>query len=87
MKDRIDKTDLGHLVAKRLSVEEVEGEAIVDAVFEEIYEAIKMGQKINILHFGTFHVDQRENYTIFEFRLSQRLRALLGWSNTYKGEL
>jgi len=87
MKARLDKTDLGSLVAKRLSVDESDGEAMVDAVFEEIYEAIKRGQKVNILHFGTFYVDQRAKYTIFDFRLSQRLRALFGWSNTYKGEL
>lgn len=87
MNKRIDKRELAQRVAKRMSLQASEGELLVDAVFEEIYESLKRGEKVNILHFGTFYIDKRRDYTIFRFNLSQRLRALFGWASTYKGEL
>lgn len=87
MTNRIDKKQLGQRVAKRMSLDTSEGELLVDAVFEEIYESLKHGEKVNILHFGTFYVDKRRDYTIFKFNPAQRLRALFGWSSTYKGDL
>ena len=38
-------------------------------------------------NFGTFYIDEQRSGTVFKFNPAQRLRALFGWSSTYKGEL
>ena len=86
MSDRINKKELIARVSMRLG----EGgtvEEIVDATFEEIYQALKQGEKVSIRDFGTFYIAQKRNSWVFKFNPSQRLRKLFGWTSTYKGEL
>ena len=80
------KALLGH-VSKRLGKDSGTTEEIVDATLEEIYEALKRGESVNLRGFGTFYIDWRRSGTVFKFNPSQRLKALFGWSSTYKGEL
>jgi DNA-binding protein HU-beta len=56
-------------------------------MLEEIYEALKRGESVSLHSFGTFYIDVRRSGTVFKFNPAQRLRALFGWSSTYKGEL
>ncbi len=83
----IDKKALLGRVSKRLGKEGGTNEEILDAALEEIYEALKLGESVNLRNFGTFYIDWRRSGTVFKFNPSQRLKALFGWSSTYKGEL
>lgn len=87
MGERIDKTQLIKHIAKRLSKDPGEIEPVADALFEEIYEALKREESVSLRNFGTFYIEMRRSGTVFKFNPAQRLRALFGWSSTYKGEL
>jgi DNA-binding protein HU-beta len=84
---KIDKEQLAKNIAKRLSKDSTEIEMVLDAAIEEIYEALKREENIVLRNFGTFYIDMRRSGTVFKFNPSQRLRALFGWSSTYKGDL
>jgi len=85
--DRIDKTELIKRVAQQTGHDKDLVAEIVDVTFEEIYEAFKRQQKVSVRNFGTFYIDARRSGTVFKFNPAQRLRALFGWSSTYKGQL
>lgn len=87
MSANIDKKEVIQRVAGRLGQTPAEVEPVIDATFEEIYAAFKRGEGVSIRNFGTFYIDVRRTGTVFKFNASQRLRALFGWSSTYKGEL
>ncbi|NUQ05090.1 MAG: HU family DNA-binding protein [Anaerolineae bacterium] len=87
MGDTIDKKELVTRIAKRLSKDSAEISPMIDAAFEEIYAALKHEESVSIRNFGTFYIDIRHTGTVFKFNPSQRLKALFGWSSTYKGEL
>ena len=87
MSDRIDKSELVRRVVGRTSTSMAEVEPVVDATLEEIYEALKREESVSLRHFGTFYIDVRRSGTVFKFNPGQRLRALFGWSSTYKGDL
>jgi DNA-binding protein HU-beta len=87
MSERIDKTQLVSRIAERLSKDPTEIEIVTDALLEEIYEALKREESVSLRNFGTFYIDVRWSGTVFKFNPAQRLRALFGWSSTYKGEL
>jgi DNA-binding protein HU-beta len=87
MGERIDKTQLVSRIAKRLSKDPGEIESVADAMLEEIYAALKRKESVSLRNFGTFYIDVRRSGTVFKFNPAQRLKALFGWSSTYKGEL
>lgn len=87
MNDRIDKDDLIKRVAVTTGHDKVVVTEIVDTTFEEIYQAFKREEKVSIRNFGTFYIDVRRSGTVFKFNPAQRLRALFGWSSTYRGKL
>lgn len=87
MSERINKKELVERVSMRFVKEAGTVEEIVDATFEEIYQALKQGEKVSIQDFGTFYIESKRASWVFKFNPSQRLRKLFGWSSTYKGEL
>lgn len=87
MSNRIEKSEIVRRVAKKTGITQIEVEQVVDTVFEEIYQALKKEERVSIRNFGTFYIDVRRSGTVFKFNPSQRLRALFGWSSTYKGDL
>ncbi len=87
MSDRINKDGLIKRVVAKTGQDKVIVTEIVDTTFEEMYQAFKREEKVTIRNFGTFYVDVRRSSTAFKFNPAQRLRALFGWSSTYKGEL
>lgn len=62
-------------------------ETVLDATLEEIITSLKQGESVSIQNFGTFYIQQRGGSCVFKFNPSQRLRKILGWSSTYKGEI
>jgi DNA-binding protein HU-beta len=87
MSERINRDKLVQNVAERLNEDTAAVGVIVDATLEEIYEALKRGESVSLKNFGTFYVEPKRDTWVFKFNPSQRLRALFGWSSTYRGEL
>ena len=87
MSNRITKKELAARIAERTGQDVEAATETIDSVLEEIYEALKRGESVSLLHFGTFYVQPKRSTWVFKFNPSQRLRALFGWSSTYKGDL
>ena len=87
MAKRIQKKDVVKRLASRLSVDEKLSEEYLDGVLETLYEAFKAGEGVTLPNFGSFYLDRRRSGCVFKFNPSQKLKALFGWSSTYKGEL
>ena len=84
---RLDRADLAKRVAVRTGLSARTSEKAVDAVLEEIYEALKRGECVSLKNFGTFYVRPERDSWVFKFNPAQRLRKLFGWSSTYTGDL
>lgn len=87
MSDRINKKELAKRIASRTGQSNKQAEENLEATLEEIYKALKEQKSVSLTNFGTFYIDERRSGTVFKFNPSQRLRALFGWSSTYKGDL
>jgi DNA-binding protein HU-beta len=53
---------------------------------ETLYESFKTGESVTLRGFGSFYVRPERSSWVFRFNPGQRLRALFGWSSSYKGE-
>ena len=87
MTGRVEKSDLVRRVAGRVDRDAETVAEIVDAFLEETYEALKRGDSVSLRGFGSFYVRPERESWVFKFNPSQRLRALFGWSSTYRGPL
>jgi DNA-binding protein HU-beta len=87
MAERVDKPELVARVARRLDRDGQTVAEIVDGFLEEIYAALKGGDSVSLRGFGSFYVRAERDSWVFKFNPSQRLRALFGWSSTYRGPL
>ncbi len=87
MTDKITKKELVARVASRTEKDAGDVELIIDATLEEIYQSLKRHENVVIRNFGKFYIRERTSGVIFKFDPSQKLRALFGWSSTYKGNL
>ena len=87
MAKRIEKTEIVRRLASRLSVDTKVAEEYLDALLETLYETFKAGEGVTLPNFGSFYLDRRRSGCVFKFNPSQKLRALFGWSSTYKGPL
>lgn len=83
----IGKKEIAQELAKRMdSTEEIAREWL-EAMLETLYDTFKQGNGITLKGFGGFYVSPRGNTWAFKFNPGQKLKALFGWSSTYKGEL
>ena len=87
MSDRVTKKELVARLAARMETDETVAAAWLDAVTDELTEAVRAGQSVTLPNFGGFYVQPKRDSTVFKFNASQKLRAILGWSSTYKGDL
>ena len=55
----MNKTDLINAVAAKSEIEKKTAEKAVNAVFAELTEALKAGDKVQLIGFGTFEVRER----------------------------
>ena len=83
----MDKKDLIERTALRTGDNKKQIEEILDAALDEIYLSLKRGESVSLRNFGTFYVRPERSSTVFKFTPSQKWKAMLGWSSTYKGEL
>ena len=87
MTTRSKKNDFVRLLAARMSCDEATASAWVAAFIETLYQMIKAGQSVTLPGLGGFYVRPERSTWVFRFNPSQRLRALFGWSSTFKGNL
>ncbi|MCC6187703.1 MAG: HU family DNA-binding protein [Anaerolineales bacterium] len=87
MSERIDKDQLIARITQRTGNSAKTVEKIVDAALDELYLAFKQGESVTLRNFGSFYVRPERMSWVFKFNPAQRLRALFGWTSTYKGEL
>lgn len=85
----IDKATLLERIVKQTQVDETIAEKVLEAALEEISQALGKEESVMLRNFGKFYVrySHSSHSNIFKFDPSQRLRKILGWSSTYKGEL
>jgi DNA-binding protein HU-beta len=72
------------LLAKRMKTDEETAKLWIDAYSETLFDVFKTGEGVTIDGFGGFYLQQRRSGSAFKFNPGQRLKALLGWSSTYK---
>jgi DNA-binding protein HU-beta len=87
MAERTKKDELARRLAQRMDVDEATTAAWLNAFVETLYESFKAGESVTLTGLGSFYVREDEESWVFKFSPAQRLRALFGWSSTYKGEL
>ncbi|MFC4766421.1 HU family DNA-binding protein [Effusibacillus consociatus] len=59
----MNKTDLIAIVAEKAALKKVEAEKAVNAILDSIGEALKNGEKVQLIGFGTFETRQRSART------------------------
>lgn len=59
----LNKTDLINEVAGKAAMTKKDVEKVVGALFDSIEEALKSGEKVQLVGFGTFEVRQRKART------------------------
>ena len=74
-------------LAARMHTDESEAEQWLDCVCDTLYENFKQGNSVTLTGFGGFYVQPKRPTWIFKFNPGQKLRALFGWSSSYKGKL
>lgn len=55
----MNKTDLINAVSEKTELTKKDAGAAVDAVFESIQDALKKGEKVQLIGFGNFEVRER----------------------------
>jgi len=86
MPEKVDKRELIRLVARRTGRDPVVVAEVIEGTLAEIVEALEIGKSVSLRDFGTFYVRPERAQWVFKFNPSQRLRKVLGWSSTYRGD-
>jgi DNA-binding protein HU-beta len=86
MAERIEKDALAGRLAARMQTDTTTATAWIDSFVETLYESFKAGESVTLRGFGSFYVREERSTWVFRFNPGQRLRALFGWSSSYKGE-
>jgi DNA-binding protein HU-beta len=87
MADRIEKKAFVQQLAKRMNADETVATEWFDATLDTLYENFKAGRGVTFKGFGGFYVEPRGRTWAFKFNPGQKMKALFGWSSTYRGKL
>ena len=87
MAERIEKKEFVRRLADRMQTDEEKAVQWLDGVLDEMYQTFRSGYGLTLPGFGGFYLDQRRESWAFKFNPGQKLRALFGWSSTYRGPL
>jgi DNA-binding protein HU-beta len=85
--ERIEKKEFVSRLAERMQTDEPTANLWLDGVLEEMYQTFRSGYGLTLPGFGGFYLDYRRDNWAFKFNPGQKLRALFGWSSTYRGPL
>ena len=72
----MNKTDLINAVAEASSLSKKDATKAVDAVFDSILEALKQGDKVQLIGFGNFEVRERAARKGRNPQTGERLKSL-----------
>ena len=84
---RTKKDEFVQLLATRMDTDEETAAKWVDGFVATLYENFAAGKGATLPGFGSFYVRPATDSWVFKFTPAQKLRALLGWPSTYKGEV
>ncbi|MGI8885018.1 MAG: HU family DNA-binding protein [Pyrinomonadaceae bacterium] len=88
MPENIKKKEFTNLLAQKMNVSDKVAEMWIDAFTETLYECFKRQRGVVITNLGTFYLRiTSRGDSIFKFLPSQKLKALFGYSSTYRGDL
>jgi len=87
MAERVETKAFIHQLALRMQTDDTVAAAWLEATLETLYEHFKAGKGVTLTGFGGFYVQPRGKTWAFKFNPGQKLRALFGWSSSYKGTL
>ena len=87
MAERIEKKAFVQQLSKRMNTDEAIATEWLDATLDTLYENFKAGKGVTFKGFGGFYVEPRGRTWAFKFNPGQKMKALFGWSSTYKGKL
>jgi DNA-binding protein HU-beta len=76
-----------HQLALRMQTDDKVAAAWLEATVETLYDTFKAGKGVTLTGLGGFYVQPRGKTWAFKFNPGQKLRALFGWSSSYKGPL
>jgi len=73
--------------AKKMKVSEKTAQKYLDGLMEVMYPRFEQGESVTIQHLGKFYCRHSESsgQKVFKFTPAQKLKAILGWSSSYKG--
>ena len=86
MSQRIQKREVARRLAARMNTDEESASQWIDAMIDTLYEAFKAGESVTLEGLGGFYVRPEPESWVFRFNPGQKLRALFGWSSTYRGK-
>ncbi len=81
------KKEIVEELALKMDTDEETASRWLQGVTDTLYETFKSGYGASLTGFGSFYLDRRGSSTAFKFNPSQKLKKLLGWSSSYKGEI
>jgi DNA-binding protein HU-beta len=88
MSENVKKKEFVALLANKMKISDKITEMWIDAFTDTLYECFKQQRGVVITNLGTFYLRiTSRGDSIFKFLPSQKLRALFGYSSTYKGNL
>ena len=87
MTGHVQKNELVRRLAARMKTDEKTAATWLDAMLDTLYEAFKAGESVTLPGFGGFYMRPGRERWVFKFNPGQKLRALFGWSSTYRGKL
>ena len=70
----MNKTSLVAAVAEKAGLSKKQSAAAVDAAVEAVVEALKAGEKVQLIGFGTFEVKERAARTGFNPRTKEAIK-------------
>lgn len=75
--------------AQKRGVKEETAQKNIDDILHILNEEFKQGESVTIQHLGKFYCrDSRSSGNkVFKFTPAAKIKAILGWSSTYRGEI
>ena len=83
----ISKKEFISKLALNMNTNEEIASKWLNGTIDTFYEVFKNGEGVKLRGFGNFYLSKRKNSTVFKFNPSSKLKKLLDWSSTYKGDI
>jgi DNA-binding protein HU-beta len=84
---KIKYKDFIKLYAQKMNCSEQEAERFLTGFIDTLYDGLKNIQPVTIEHLGSFYIAEKRESRIFKFNPAQKLKAILGWSSSFKGDI